>query len=308
MCTSLALACSVVAVVGAFNEWHTTEQTCGDDDEACMPHTHTQATMLLQMNHHLERDLAQHVSILETCPLEQFRSSLAWLLETELLLESNITNSAQTRYLELAEQQQCEVGPEWSVSQKPLVINVGDGTTATKWLDGVMKDLGFNTVHAGMPYSDLGLQFKPEFASTADVDKYDYVSDSPTSFFTWQLVQSHPNALFLMTMRDPVEWRDTRIKDHHSTPWRQQGSPCLGAQFYDFNGSHVSASTYVAYSAWAKCVIPEDQFIGAVNVFADENNDAEFVDKLIHALETHGLQKPDWKNRTARVRANVALS
>jgi len=191
------------------------------------------------------------------------------------------------------------------VSQKPLVINVGEGTTATRWLDGVMKDLGFNTVHGGMPWSDFGFQFKPEFTSTADVDKYDYISDIPTSFFTWQLVQSHPNALFLTTMRDPVEWRDTRINDHHSSPWRQQASPCLGAQFYDFNGSDVSASTYVAYSAWAKCVIPETRFL-ATNVFTDEQSDAKFVEELIHFLETHGLQRPDWKKRTARVRASVS--
>mmetsp|Transcript_73809 Transcript_73809/g.163161 ORF Transcript_73809/g.163161 Transcript_73809/m.163161 type:complete len:135 (-) Transcript_73809:70-474(-) len=109
---------------------------------ACHTHTHPQAMMLLQMHHHVERDPVQHVSILETCPLDKFQSSLAWMLENKLLLESSITNSAQTRYLELAEQQQCELGPDWYVSEKPLVINVADGTTGTSWLHSIMQNLG----------------------------------------------------------------------------------------------------------------------------------------------------------------------
>jgi len=166
------------------------------------------------------------------------------------------------------------------------------------WLNGIMQDLGFKSGHYFLE--------KPDFGSTSKVDMFDYISDTPTSSLTWQLVQSHPKALFLMTMRDPVEWRDSRIKDHIGEPDLTQGLPCGVASLLDAN--NPAAETYVAYSAWAKCVIPEDRFLAAVNVFADENNDAEFVEKLIHMLETHGLQKPGWKNRTARVRANVALS
>jgi len=268
---------------------------------ACHTHTHPQAMMLLQMHHHLERDTLQHVSILETCPLEKFESSLAWLLENKLLPESNITNSAQTRYLELAEQQQCELGPEWSVSQKPLVINVGDGTTATSWLHRIRQNLGFNSRHANLPdSSDI-----PNFDGTSDVDMFDFISDTPTSSLTWQLVQSHPKALFLMTMREPEDWEADRTNDEHSAfVMKAQGVPCDGANFLKlYDVVAPSALTYVAYSAWAKCVIPQDRFLGAVNVFANENNDAEFVERLISLLETHGLQKSDWQNRTARVRA-----
>mmetsp|Transcript_73804 Transcript_73804/g.163152 ORF Transcript_73804/g.163152 Transcript_73804/m.163152 type:complete len:282 (-) Transcript_73804:87-932(-) len=265
---------------------------------ACHTHTHPQAMMLLQMHHHVERDPVQHVSILETCPLDKFQSSLTDMIENKLFLESNITNSAQTRYLELAEVQQCELGPEWWVSQKPLVINVGEGTTATTWLHEDMKDLGFNSKHGQFLAHAM-----PGIVGTSQVDMFDYITDTPTSSLTWQLLRSHPKALFLMTMRDPVEWRDSRIKDHIGEPDLTQGLPCGVASLLDAN--NPAAETYVAYSAWAKCVIPEDRFLAAVNVFADENNDAEFVKKLIQQLEAHGLQKSDWENRTARVMATL---
>mmetsp|Transcript_110293 Transcript_110293/g.225483 ORF Transcript_110293/g.225483 Transcript_110293/m.225483 type:complete len:306 (-) Transcript_110293:71-988(-) len=273
------------------------DPSCGDYDESGHD-----TTMLLQMKHRLERGETQHVSILETCPLDKFQSSLAWMLENKLLLESSITNSAQTRYLELAEQQQCELGPDWYVSEKPLVINVGDGSTATRWLAEIMGMLGFNTYHyGGLIGGTWDATFR--FSNTSEADMFDFIADTPTSTLTWELVQSHPNALFLMTMRDPVEWRDSRIKDHIGEPDLTQGLPCGVASLLDAN--NPAAETYVAYSAWAKCVIPEDQFLGAVNVFADENNDAEFVKKLIQQLEAHGLQKSDWENRTARVMATL---
>jgi len=261
--------------------------------------------MLLQMHHHLERDTPQHVSILETCPLEKFQSSLDWLLENKLLLKSNITNSAQTRYLELAEQQQCELGPEWYVSQKPLVINVGEGTTATTWLHEDMKDLGFNSKHGQFLAHAM-----PGIVGTSQVDMFDYITDTPTSSLTWQLLRSHPKALFLMTMREPEDWEADRTNDEHSEfVMKAQGVPCDGANFLKlYDVVAPSALTYVAYSAWAKCVIPQDRFLGAVNVFANENNDAEFVERLISLLETHGLQKSDWQNRTARVRAKHTRS
>jgi len=301
--TLLALACFIVAIVGADTECHTAGQLCGDEDEGVYAaHAHTPTTMLLQMHHHLAPNRSQPVSVLETCPLDKFQSSLTYMIENKLFLESNITNSAQTRYLELAEVQQCYLGPEWWVSQKPLVINAGDGSTATRWLDEIMMDLGFNTQHSGF-YEEKSLGF----ASTAAVDEFDYISDTPVSSLTWQLLQSHPKALFLMTMRDPEEWQDHRGHDHGDSDLVLQGLPCDGAdQLQFYHSQNLSARTYVAYSAWAKCVIPENQFIGAVNVFADENNGLDFVEKLIHMFETHGLQKPDWEKRAARVRSKVA--
>jgi len=194
------------------------------------------------------------------------------------------------------------------VSEKPLVINVGDGSTATRWLAEIMGMLGFNTYHyGGLIGGTWDATFR--FSNTSEADMFDFIADTPTSTLTWELVQSHPNALFLMTMRDPVDWQDSRINDHSGSMWKQQGLPCDGPDVLQLYGqSTPSAHDYVAYSAWAKCVIPQDRFLGAVNVFADENADSEFVEKLIKTLETHGLQKPDWKNRTALVRAKNARS
>lgn len=294
MLALFVLAWSSVGVVGALdspaNGPHihalAADPSCGDYDESGHD-----TTMLLQMEHRLDRGETQHVSILETCPLEKFQSSLAWLLKNELLLESNVTNSAETRYLELAEQQQCELGPEWYLSQKQLIVNVGEGTTATRWLDDVMEALGFNTRHF---FAHDGGPVNGSF----EVDQSEFISDYPTSTLTWQITQSHPRALFVMTMRDPVDWRDRRMEEHNHS---RQGVPCGMAYLEDAN--NPAERTYVAYSAWASCVAPADNFLAANFFVKKEKNDAEFLEKLIQMLETHGLQKPDWENRKARVRA-----
>merc|ERR1719221_1522678 len=70
-------------------------------------------------------------SVLETCPLDQFQKSLTWLIENKLFDASNITSLAQAVYLNLSRTHQCPLSKKWSVSQKPLIINVGEGSTAT---------------------------------------------------------------------------------------------------------------------------------------------------------------------------------
>jgi len=229
-------------------------------------------------------------TILETCPVERFSASLAWLLNQGLLQESSSTSLALSRYLEIAEQHRCaRPVPGWTVSDKPLIINVGEGTTGTRSLATVMRILGYKTCH----WCKEG-HWDPE-----DIDSYDYITDKPSAFLTWELLQSHPKALFFMTMREPVDWRESRISNHKKHGPALQAVPC-GISNQSI-ASDNALQTYVAYSAWAKCVLPADRLL-VTNFFTNDQSDSEFFDMLIDFLQVHGMQKSDWDKRVADAR------
>jgi len=239
---------------------------------------------------------AEH-TVLETCSVERFNASLASLVSGGFIQESNSTSLALSRYLEIAEQNRCS-GSNRTVSQKPLIINVGEGSTGTKSLNGIMRNLSYNTCHF---CQDLALN--PE-----SVDSYDMISDTPVPWYTWEWLQSYPQALFIMTMREPVDWRASRV-NNHSTPW--QGAPCgrsdlcHGAPAASVGECAADApQTYVvAYSTWAKCVLPADR-LHVTSVFTDDQvqSDSEFFDTLIDFLELHGMQRPGWDTLVADAR------
>jgi hypothetical protein len=307
-----------------------------DTAEECASDDHN-STMLLQVQFEMEgrkveqvaanqpatsqssvrsggKDVGATSSVLATCSQEQFQSALAWLIDSKLIKESNITSLAQTEYLKIAERQRCEVGPEWQLSEKPIIVDVGEGSTATHLFHVIMMDLGFESVHWYLNNSEdreanESVPFlkgrKEAVNGTADVDQWEALSDSPVAYLTWQFLKSHPNALFVMSMRDPTEWHANRMRKHPYPGYdgNAQAIPC--GDSLDMNltfMANTAAQTYVAYSAWAACVLPADRLI-TVNVFENENNVAQYTETLISYLEAHGLQKPNWENRTAHVRA-----
>jgi len=228
-------------------------------------------------------------TILETCPVERFNASLGWLLNQGLLQESNSTSLALSRYLEIAEQHRCaRPGSGWTVSDKPLIINVGEGTTGTRSLADVMRKLGYRTCHWCR-----GDQLDP-----GEIDSYDYITDRPVPFLTWELLQLYPKALFFMTMREPVDWRASRFSNHKKHP-QAQAVPC-GISNQSI-ASDNALQTYVAYSAWAKCVLPADRLL-VTNFFTNDQSDSEFFDMLIDFLQVHGMQKPGWDMLVADAR------
>jgi hypothetical protein len=238
------------------------------------------------------------VTILDSCPLANFQTSMDWFVDNQLmssknssrtLLDMNISASPEY-YMGIAEQQ-CTVGSEWTQSAKPLIIDVGLGTTGTRWLTNVMIGLGFKVAH----YAFEALK------GTSDVDNYDFIADSEVSRRTWELAQSHPQAVFIMTSREPLEWQAARTGEHDSASDWPFTLPC-GAKNNDTVGSENAPRAFMSYYAWAKCVLPADRIL-AVNFFSNETADLEFFDKLVPFLEMHGLSKPNWSSRVANVRA-----
>lgn len=252
------------------------------------------------------------VNVLDTCSPENFQASCDWVIENQLFNASNLTASARTFYKDFSKARQCTIDNNmWSLSQKPLVVNVGSGTTGTRWLDEVMGDLGFHTAHWKTERKPKNMR-KPhpphlgysqeDINGSFEVDQYDFISDTPVSTLTWQILQSHPNALFIMTVRDPMEWHDTRIASGRMG-LKTQGVPC--GQNKQNNTPYGTwedlAQMYVVYSVWAQCVLPRDRFL-MVNVFANATADNDFIEKLIPFLEKNGLQKRWWKKRVKRVK------
>lgn len=93
----------------------------------------------------------------------------------------------------------------------PLIVNVGEGTTGTRFLSCLMARLGLRTSH-GLPRFTCG-QDKPARTCTSRFDSYDYVSDSPISFMLVPLLRAHTGAVqVVQTLRDPWAWLESRLK------------------------------------------------------------------------------------------------
>jgi hypothetical protein len=258
-----------------------------------MPHA-TEVSNL-QGTNSKSKNNQKEVSILESCPLEKLKSSLSWLIESKVLVRSNLTETAHTRYLELAKNlgDQCHLGHEWTESQmqSPMIINVGEGTTGTRWLHRVMRKLGFHSAH-----NELSI------TNTTNADKWEYISDWPVPMITWHLAKSHPKAIYWMTMRDPVEWAMSRVRHHSDVVG--QACPCGRMHTGRETDISVWAQNYIVYSAWAACVLPRDRL--TVKNFFSSTSDVEVFDELVHVVEANGLQKPDWENRVANLRSGLS--
>merc|ERR1712232_1202289 len=77
-----------------------------------------------------------------------------------------------------------------AVSHKKIIINMGQGTTGTRWLNSVMRCLGFQTAHN-----------IESIKNVKSWQQWDYISDSPVPFQTWDLVRAYPKALFFLSVR-----------------------------------------------------------------------------------------------------------
>lgn len=253
-------------------------------------------------NAKLRKERQKHVphyvkkrGVLEVCPLKNFKESLHWILKNKLI-ENEVASLAEASYLNYSHNF-CQATPQFGLSSKKLIINVGEGTTGTRWLDNIMQDLGF---HGGHNIRDLGVD------GNKLADKYDYISDSPVSLFAWQLIRSHPNAIYIMTFRDPFDWQANRLGAHNDNHGYSDRVPC-GKDGHSLH-SELAPQTYVAYSAWIKCILPADRGrILAANFFKEDHDDAKFIDDLISFLEAHNMQTESWEERTTLVREKVSL-
>jgi len=210
--------------------------------------------------------------LLDTCQIESFNAALQGLLTQTTLLGTHGVETASDRYKEYAMGTTCETpsASVWKPSQKRLIINLGYGTTGTRWLSRKMKKLGFKTAH------------QENKCGTEQWSYYDYIADSPVAYQSWFLINAFPNATFLLSMRDGEEWMESRFSHHGIT---KQAAPCGHHRFEDEAGKLASAPTSVAYHAWVKCLVPKDQLF-AFNLW--KYDDKGFMKELKRFLQQRG--------------------
>jgi len=224
--------------------------------------------------------------LLDTCPIESFNVALQSLLTQTTLLGIPGVETASDRYKEYAMGTTCETpsASVWKPSQKRLIINLGYGTTGTRWLTTKMQGLGFKTAHNELK------------CGTKQWSKYDYITDSPVAYQSWFLMNAFPNATFLLSMRDGEEWMESRFTHHHIT---QQPAPCGRHSFKDEAGKLASPPTSVAYHAWVKCLVPKDQLF-AFNLWRYDEKD--FIEELIRFLRQRGHTISSEREQTGMLR------
>eukprot|EP00746_Dinoflagellata_sp_MGD_P007662 gnl/MRDRNA2_/MRDRNA2_115216_c0_seq1.p1 gnl/MRDRNA2_/MRDRNA2_115216_c0~~gnl/MRDRNA2_/MRDRNA2_115216_c0_seq1.p1 ORF type:complete len:279 (-),score=29.55 gnl/MRDRNA2_/MRDRNA2_115216_c0_seq1:51-887(-) len=216
------------------------------------------------------------------CSVDDFQKTKAYLIKSGLLQYSY---NADALYNEI--QTTCQADkPMPVISNKTLIVNLGQGTTGTRWLARVMASLGFHSAHNCIKVGPNA------YAS----DEFEYISDAPVPYQATHIIQGYPNAVFLFSLRDAEEWRVSRL-EHHNGP-----HPA-----FDICGRKVSPPLARAESAtyetvrqiWLSCILPEEK-IFKFNLFTTD--DDTFLLQLKSFLEKHGLQKEMWEEKFQQLR------
>ena len=114
-------------------------------------------------------------------------------------------------------------------------------------------------------------------------DAYDYVDDWPVEDQLLQLLQTHPANLtagVLLSLRDPWEWRDARLRAHAdmgAADWTAP-SPCSG------HGPRLNQDeaplAKLSHDAWAACVATGLTGLLAFNLRDSRTGGADFGRQL----------------------------
>ena len=108
---------------------------------------------------------ASTTALFDTCSPDHFRDEV-WQRSSG---KPEHKSTAIAQYLQMNATTNCtDISDIWYPNhEKKLILNLGQGTTGTRWLDCVMKQLGFKTAH------------NVDMHGTTAYNRYDYVSDSP---------------------------------------------------------------------------------------------------------------------------------
>merc|ERR1712190_125135 len=101
----------------------------------------------------------------------------------------------------------------------------------------------------------------------SEYSSFDYISDMPTTTKAWELTQAYPNAVYMMGLRDPYDWQESRIK-HHVNDFKKDeywhvAQPCSIAP--EATEDERTPTAVVTYNAWVRCMLPADRLF-AYNV------------------------------------------
>ena len=234
-------------------------------------------------------------TIAEMCPEAEFRAALSMVANATskpALARAGGAEAVVGRYLDKWGGRNCRSQPggvDWPISQHArggLLLGAGTGTTGTRYLACLFSSFGLRVFHTkgendrvserlrctqcftnGSTFMEL-----EGMSRTAAWDQYDFVTDTPVPDELAFLYATHPGKLLagvILTVRDPVEWKRSRIEHHpHSENstraldahrWNVGGLGCSAAELAILGDSDllVSQDKFV-YDSWAACRAMQD--------------------------------------------------
>lgn len=172
----------------------------------------------------------------------------------------------------------------WAASTRKTgqIINLGEGSTGTRFLTCLMGELKFVTEHNIQTAKDPYCLDQKE--CTPAWDAYDYINDWPVPDLASALIATHTGDSLggvLLSLRDPLEWREKRYsehKDQDSGDW-QAAAPCSATTAFLKNDTANWDLLKLTYDSFAACVAirdrdPKDLF--AFNLWEYDDEEAEF--------------------------------
>jgi hypothetical protein len=249
----------------------------------------------------------------DTCPEAEFRVALKAVSSfvPGALDRAGGTESVVSRYLkakrdptsECLSKAQCSAGKKcrWPESQRGtesgygVFVNLGEGSTGTRFLTCIFSGLGLKTAHDIEATKDPYCMGKKENCTGA-WDKYDYLSDWPITDLGSTLMATHRTKALagaLLSLRDPQEWRKKRLTEHisqGSDMW-QASAPChpsiptLGDDSADWDLIKLT------YDSWSACIANHHRGhneLFAFNLWEYKNEAADFPIDLHEFLKGRG--------------------
>ena len=219
---------------------------------------------------------------LELCPMSRFNPALQHL--AKFLRPNSLLRAEAGEHGAVLQHYQTHFGrpckhlgnsPRWPPSgsaRERRIIDLGDGTTGTRFLACVLQKLQLSVDH--------GTALPTSTALTAFFDQFDAILDSPVPYLTDALLATHTRdqTALMLTVRDPWDWKDSRLK-HHSTAtqWRAADGGC-GSGFTllgSTNSTEGVARDLLSYWAFALCLAAEREVGGlaavpVINLFDHE--------------------------------------
>ena len=227
---------------------------------------------------------------LELCPMSRFNPALQHL--AKFLRPNSLLRAEAGEHGAVLQHYQTHFGrpckhlgnsPRWPLSgsaRERRIIDLGDGTTGTRFLACVLQKLQLSVGHNSKA---------PRTASlTSFFDQFDAILDSPVPYLTDALLATHTRdqTALMLTVRDPWDWKDSRLK-HHSTAtqWRAADGGC-GSGFTllgSTNSTEGVARDLLSYWAFALCLAAEREVGGlaavpVINLFDHEQCGRPIVD------------------------------
>ena len=165
-----------------------------------------------------------------------------------------------------------------------MLINAGEGSTASRFLFCVFERMGFNAAHNGMN------EFKgcdKHESCTAAWDDFDYISDSPVAYLTWPLLQAHPGSPVMLGLRDPKQWQERRLAGHDDAKEWYPAAPCgTGTRKM---GHPLTWEDFTIFNTWVACIVPDENLF-VYNMF--EEGSQRVATRLLPFLAKHNIHPP----------------